>query len=110
MKKVIWSAIILAVAAIWFLPEAVTRPFFHMLVLGIIPGTDIEMGLIFPLALITVATFLLVRWSSEAAQELVVFKTDLARQEEAEAENLAVQSASETANKAMDEEIEVISI
>ena len=110
MKKVIWSAIILVVAAIWFLPEAVTRPFFHMLVLGIIPGTDIEMGLIFPLALITIATFLLVRWAGEAAQELVVFKTDLARQEEVEAENLAVQSASETANEAMDEEIEIISI
>ena len=110
MKRVVWSAIILAVAVIWFLPEAITRPFFHLLVLGIIPGTEVEMGLIFPLALITIATFLLVRWTSEAAEELVVFKTELALQEEAEAETLAVQSASETANKAMDEEIEIISI
>lgn len=110
MKRVFWSAIFLGIAAIWFLPETITLPFFHLIVLGIIPGTEIEMGLIFPLVLITVATFLLVRWANEAADELVVFKTEIARQEEAEAENLAVQSTSETADKAMDEEIEIISI
>lgn len=110
MKKVVWPVIILGIATIWFLPETITRPFFHMLVLGIIPGTDIEMGLIFPLVLITVATFFLVRWISEAAQELVVFKTELARREEAEATHLAVQSVSDTASQIVDDEIEIISI
>lgn len=110
VKKVFWSAIALGIATIWFLPDAITVPFFHLIILGIIPGTNIEMGLIFPLVLITFATFLLVRWSSQAVDELVEFKTELARQEEAEAENQAVLHTGATADQAMDEEIEVISI
>lgn len=110
MKKVIWSAILLSVVALWFLPEAVTRPLFHLLVLGIIPGAEVEMGLIFPLALITVASFFLVRWIKEAANEIMEFKTKLALQEEVDAENQAVVRTTESADLTIDEEIEIISI
>ncbi len=110
MKKVIWSATLLGVATVWFLPEAVTQPLFHLLVLGIIPGTETEMGLIFPLVLTTAVSLLLVRWIKEAANEIMVFKTKLALREEIEAEHQAVIRTAETANLTIDEEIEIISI
>ncbi len=110
MKKVIWSAILLSVAAIWFLPESVTRPLFHLIILGIIPGTETEMGLIFPLTLVAVATFFLVRWIIQATEGLMEFKTEIAHQKKAEIENQTIVHTGETADLTMDEEIDLISI
>ncbi len=109
VKKVIWSTIILVVAVLWNLPESITLPFFHLIILGIIPGTNYELGLIFPLILITVAVAFLVRWTSQLGGELMEYKTQLARAEEAEAENQATVRTSQTTALTM-EEIEAISI
>lgn len=110
MKKVIWSAIILVVVLLWNLPESITLPFFHLIILGVIPGTNYELGLIFPLILIIVAMVFLIRWTSQVSGELIEFKTQLARAEEAEAENQAVIRTGETVSLAMNEEIDIISI
>jgi len=81
VKKTFWLVTGLAIATFWLLPDSVTLPLMHLIILGIIPGTDIEMGLIFPLVTVVVATFFLVRWLSETAEALVEYKTEASHAE-----------------------------
>ncbi len=81
-----------------------------MIVLGVIPGTKIETGFLLPLVLIAVVGFFLVKWAKQANQELMEFKTNLARQEKAHAKSQAVSHTNEPNNHVVDEDIEMISI
>lgn len=111
MKKKYFSAIlVLAILSLWVLPEPVTRPIFHMIVLGIVPGTDTEMGLVLPFVLICVALFFAIRWTRETSDAFIEYKTEVALKEEQKAEQKSLDNTSAAANELMDEEIEAISI
>ncbi len=109
-KKYVSAILVLAVSLLWILPEPITRPFFHMVVLGIVPGTDIEMGLVLPFVLTCIALFFVVRWSREVTDAFIEYKTEIALKEEELAESKSLEKTGAAANELMDEEIEAVSI
>lgn len=109
-KKHVSAIIIFVIPLLWILPEPVTRPILYMLMLGIVPGTDIEMGLVLPFVLTCIALFFAIRWSREVSDAFIEYKTEIALKEEEAAENKDLEKTGTAANKLIDEEIEAISI
>lgn len=110
MRKVVWSTVFLAIVALWILPGNMTLPFFHLIVLGVIPGTTTETGLILPLILAIATTFFLVRWILQVSEDLMEFKTKTALAER-EVTGLSVNPQHNTQPPAVGvEEIDLLSI
>lgn len=111
MKKYLLPALILFVfVAIWFLPASLNTPILTLIALGVIPGTNIEMGFLLPLIAIGIASTTLIIWLKQLSGELMEYKTEVALREEAIASQ-AQTPATMPENLPLDvEEIDLLSI
>lgn len=109
-KKYFSAALVLVIFILWLLPEPVTRPLTYLLVLGVVPGTNIDVGLPISFVLLCVALFFAVRWAREISAALMEYKTEIALKEAEDAEKAELVKTGESANELVDEEIEIMSI
>lgn len=110
MKKYLVAALVLSVTSFWILPEQVTNPLMELIILGIIPGTNVSVGFVLPLIAWMVAAFFLMRWWSEASEAMLAYKTQMNRLDEQQRDELAIIKTGESANQLIDEEIDIVSI
>lgn len=84
MKKYLLPALIvfIFITFFWFLPTSLSAPMLSLLALGIIPGTNTEMGIALPLIAGGIALIMLIRWLRQLSGELMEYKTETALREE----------------------------
>ena len=83
MRKILLITLIVAsVLGVWFMPASFDAALLSLLVLGLIPGTTLELGAFLPIIAIGIATLLSVLWMKEFSAELMMFKTKEALREE----------------------------
>lgn len=84
MKKYVLASLVLGIlVALWLLPISLSSIILNFLALGLIPGTEIELGFALPVGVgLITFTFLLV-WIKQTSGELMDYKTEVALKEEA---------------------------